>query len=81
MPEGFCNFRATDRIVIQFDLPAGWSGAGLAWKHFVSGICGLNFSRTLELCSPKRGDHSSIYPNGWQFSFAPARPPVNNQLV
>jgi hypothetical protein len=36
MPKGFHNFRAADRIIIQFDLPAGWSEAGLAWKHFVA---------------------------------------------
>jgi hypothetical protein len=29
MPKGFCNFRAADRIIIQFDLPAGCR------KHFV----------------------------------------------
>jgi hypothetical protein len=36
MPEGFYNFRTADRIIIQFDLPAGWSDAGLARKHFVA---------------------------------------------
>jgi hypothetical protein len=36
MPEGFYNFRIADRIIIQFDLPARWSDAGLARKHFVA---------------------------------------------
>jgi hypothetical protein len=30
MPDGLCNFRIADRIIIQFDLPAGCR------KHFVA---------------------------------------------
>jgi hypothetical protein len=30
MPDGFCAFRIADRIIIQFDLPAGCR------KHFVA---------------------------------------------
>jgi hypothetical protein len=30
MPDGFCTFRIADRIIIQFDLPAGWCDAALA---------------------------------------------------
>jgi hypothetical protein len=36
MPDDFCTFRTADRIIIKFDLPAGWSDAGLARKHFVA---------------------------------------------
>src|SRR5580692_1973871 len=36
MPEGFCTFRTADPLIIQFDLPAGWSDAGLAKKHLVA---------------------------------------------
>jgi hypothetical protein len=34
MPECVRKFRTADPIIIQFDLPAGWSDAGLARKHF-----------------------------------------------
>jgi hypothetical protein len=30
MPEGFYYFRTADRIIIQFDIPAGWCDAALA---------------------------------------------------